>query len=1123
MKNKILFFVGFMLLSIFSINAQTTINFDTDLNWIQDGTTSLSSYGNHGYAESGALFSGTKVLRNGVSAQDGIPGALDTYSLRIRNQADAKVNITIATGGISTFSFSVRRWDNNPMPDYTVKYSTDGGTIWNDLPNIDGTLLTSSDWFTYNGTVDDASDNIQIEIANTGTTERIMIDNFSWSAYSTGSTDQTSTVTAPTTQLSGGTISSVATDSTAVMQFVITDAGGDGLPTNVTGLKFFAGPNNTISFQDNLGGGAISDKTNGIQIPFAGAPIVSASEVYLPIALTVPEGSSITLEVALYLEPTNSPDGAIAQFQINANAHGFTTNTSGSGFEPNFAGGDIVGNNFTIDVSATQLSWTIPPVNVTVDEVMTPNPQIGVTDIFGNIDIDYASFNCQMTFNGTGTMSGTYPIAVLNGLADLTDYSFNTAQTGASITAHMETSAFPDTTCAPFDIQAGPIGTLFISEYIEGGGYNKSIEIYNGTGFSVDLSNYTLKKSPNGGGWGSPLALVGTLANGDVYVVSHTSADAAILAETDLTDGTVPNFNGNDAIGLFKDDILIDIVGDAASNLNQSVAGIDNATVDHTLVRKFPDVIEGNTNWASSAGTNTVDSEWIVFDQDDFSYIGWHGAIDMPPVISNIGITPTSPTPTDIVTVAATITDDVGVTGAELYWALTSPVTIGDNVTTMVNTAGDVYSGTMPPQTAGTTVYYMIGANDGSKVLVTSPEQQYTVSSNSGGADCANAVSITPGTHHAIHTQEGDGDIYDQWYSFVAPFSGTANVENCASDVDIYFLIQEGTCGNDYDMADNDDCGDAGYSENFTFNITAGETYFIGIGNWDQALIAEYDWTLSVSDVTPVNSIALLRTGTVGNKYELTSEAVLTFQQSYRNQKYIQDNTGAILIDDDGGAITSTYNLYDGVSGITGTLGEYNGMLQFIPNADPGAATSTGNTVTPQVITLAQFNSNFEDYEAELVTINNATFTDAGGTFATGTLYEMTDGSAKASANFRTNFYDADYIGGTIPTNANITALCVENSSGITFTARNLADIDVIVGLNEINENLISVYPNPSSGLFNIYVNENVNIEVLDIAGKVLQTKNVYSNTTISISDAGVYFLRFSNKNGSIVRRIIVE
>ncbi|HNQ44310.1 MAG TPA: lamin tail domain-containing protein [Candidatus Cloacimonadota bacterium] len=42
---------------------------------------------------------------------------------------------------------------------------------------------------------------------------------------------------------------------------------------------------------------------------------------------------------------------------------------------------------------------------------------------------------------------------------------------------------------------------LFFSEYIEGSSNNKAIEIFNGTGETVDLSEYSVKLGSNGGEW----------------------------------------------------------------------------------------------------------------------------------------------------------------------------------------------------------------------------------------------------------------------------------------------------------------------------------------------------------------------------------------------------------------------------------------------------------------------------------------------------------------------------------------------------------------------------------------------------------------------------------------------
>ena len=78
-------------------------------------------------------------------------------------------------------------------------------------------------------------------------------------------------------------------------------------------------------------------------------------------------------------------------------------------------------------------------------------------------------------------------------------------------------------------------GELFFSEYIEGSSHNKALEIYNGTGATVDLSTYTVELYSNGAASPSQsVALSGSLADGDVFVLAHASADAAILAEADL-------------------------------------------------------------------------------------------------------------------------------------------------------------------------------------------------------------------------------------------------------------------------------------------------------------------------------------------------------------------------------------------------------------------------------------------------------------------------------------------------------------------------------------------------------------------------------------------------------------
>lgn len=120
---------------------------------------------------------------------------------------------------------------------------------------------------------------------------------------------------------------------------------------------------------------------------------------------------------------------------------------------------------------------------------------------------------------------------------------------------------------------------LFISEYIEGLSNNKAIEIYNGTGASVNLSEYSIMKQSNGAGsYSSAQTLSGTLAHNNVFISANTAASSAILNLANTTNSTAISFNGNDAVALYKSGVKIDEVG----IFNQSA----DWGKDLTLIRK---------------------------------------------------------------------------------------------------------------------------------------------------------------------------------------------------------------------------------------------------------------------------------------------------------------------------------------------------------------------------------------------------------------------------------------------------------------------------------------------------------------------------------------------------------
>ena len=176
---------------------------------------------------------------------------------------------------------------------------------------------------------------------------------------------------------------------------------------------------------------------------------------------------------------------------------------------------------------------------------------------------------------------------------------------------------------------------LYISEYLEGTSQNKAIEIYNPTPFDIDLSEYTVSTFNNGAT--SPTnqqTLSGTLVSGDVFVVSHSDASALILAEADETSG-VSWYNGNDAIALYHNNLLIDILGvigeDPGESTPWDVNGVEFAMAEHTLVRSAL-VNSGETDWTIGQ------TQWEVYPQNTFDFIGTHTAtpcnFDETPTIS---------------------------------------------------------------------------------------------------------------------------------------------------------------------------------------------------------------------------------------------------------------------------------------------------------------------------------------------------------------------------------------------------------------------------------------------------------------------------------------------------------
>jgi hypothetical protein len=217
---KKLYFLLFTLMP-FMLVSQGSINFDDATKWTQ-GAAAFTSYSNHTYVDGTFSLACIDVIRNGTTAQDGFPGALGTYSLRLQNDASTEAVFTIASGGVGNFTFKARRWDADPATNFTVEYSTDGGTNWTTSSTINASVTSDSDWKNINGIVNSSNANVKIRIKSNGTTERIMVDDFTWTAPTT---DPTLVISSPSSGSIFSPITTSANISLSISNFVVGNPG----------------------------------------------------------------------------------------------------------------------------------------------------------------------------------------------------------------------------------------------------------------------------------------------------------------------------------------------------------------------------------------------------------------------------------------------------------------------------------------------------------------------------------------------------------------------------------------------------------------------------------------------------------------------------------------------------------------------------------------------------------------------------------------------------------------------------------------------------------------------------------------------------------------------------------
>jgi endonuclease I/chitodextrinase len=343
--------------------------------------------------------------------------------------------------------------------------------------------------------------------------------------------------------------------------------------------------------------------------------------------------------------PMNLVTSNITTFSIDLSWDASTDNVGVSSYEIYVDGnldGEVSTTNYTItnlasntnysltvlakDVAENSSAQSAPAMAMTLEDTEAPTVPMNVV-ISNETDVSFKITWNASTDNTAVTAYDVYLDGMFNASTANTTYTPNglTASTTYSVTV-LAKDAVGNESAQSIPVNAmttngssGSSDEIFFSEYIEGSSNNKALEIANITGSTIDLSDYSIRRQRDGGqdgdDWGTDYVLSGNLVSGDVFVIVNGSAIQEILDEADeivpnnasTSFGYPINFNGNDPVGLFKNGVLIDIIG-------VYDGGSGNFAQNTTLRRKVT-VTAPNTSFDET-------NEWDVFPSNTIDDLG---------------------------------------------------------------------------------------------------------------------------------------------------------------------------------------------------------------------------------------------------------------------------------------------------------------------------------------------------------------------------------------------------------------------------------------------------------------------------------------------------------------------
>lgn len=666
-------------------------------------------------------------------------------------------------------------------------------------------------------------------------------------------------------------------------------------------------------------------------------------------------------------------------------------------------------------------------------------------------------------------------------------------------------------------LQAQDYSDLIISEYVEGSGNNKAIEIYNGTGESVSLDDYVIRIAQNGNDFnlsdnnqGLYSKLSGSLANGETYViVSNAGGSAAPNQElTDLAQlksAAVAAMNGDDAIGLFKGETLVDVVGISEKN---------NKILEDVTLRRLP-----------GFGPNTTFTmeEWEKAEKDDFSDLGSFEAT--PSTDPSLSLQPSSLSLK--AEVDATDEGTMVVSGRNLTEDVKVALS-GDDAAMFSLSAATLSAAELMADGIELTITYAPTAEgDHTATLTFSNEEVNKTATIKGSTESQQEEGSYP-TLASLY------DLYDTEIPTEAITIAGDVVVTHKDDYNTRIYVQDADMTNGASML-LFRAEDYGYAElqvgDVIKNLTGTMEVFNGLLEFkptETLTASAHDHEIHITDATvaEINAdpvayqSALLRVKNV--RFEESGEFALTENGRGVNYSLLQGEDILVFRTEFADADYIGTTIPEGALDITGIMTQYNEDAQLSARslADIVPADTTGSECEAPSNLQVECTTRLTDPYFDTYAYN-AHFTWEGS--ASAYLFMVIQSSDTVQMDTVTDTF-ADITVAEVKwviTSGEwaVASICEDGSLAWSET------LPFEITENKTMEAMdVRLYPNPTSGRFYLETDCDARVEVFSTNGTLIESLDLNAGLNeMNLRQKGVYFVRVSNGKASTVKRVVVR